>query len=474
MQFCYTDYMTAKLRFLQRVNRLKALRKTWLFGLIFTVVTLAFFTACPNGSTCPYSGGGGAASGGDGFGGGRGSGSQTQTFSINFQVTGMGTASASPNPAAPGTTVTVTATPGSGTDYEFSKLQVINGGAALTGPGSTTSFIMPSANVTIGAYFADSTIFIWSQTGGVYTINGFTSGNFLPNLVIPAVRNGLPVTAIGDNAFSNLSNGGNQLTSVVIPDSVTHIGETAFAGNNLTNVVIPNSVITIDFGAFVNNNLTSLTIGSSVTHIGAAAFSGAFNSGNLNTVTIPGNVTHIGNSAFHSNNLTAVTIDNGVTAIGGGSFANNILTTVTIPNSVTYLGSSAFSNNNLTSVSIGSGIDTIRGHTFYNNNLESITIPANVTTIGSNALGHRVFARNPLTRITIEGTLTSFNSSENFTTTPPNSFSPGVGWNHFFNLCEATQTLQLTTPPGTFERYCWFRPHVILNFKGSNHWIRVP
>ena len=42
---------------------------------------------------------------------------------------------------------------------------------------------------------------------------------------------------------------GNE-TNVIIPDSVTIIGEWAFAGNNLTSVVIPDSVTTIGNGAF--------------------------------------------------------------------------------------------------------------------------------------------------------------------------------------------------------------------------------
>lgn len=44
------------------------------------------------------------------------------------------------------------------------------------------------------------------------------------NLVIPSSHNGLPVTSIGDSAFSKCSN----LTGVTIPDSVTSIGSSAF------------------------------------------------------------------------------------------------------------------------------------------------------------------------------------------------------------------------------------------------------
>ena len=55
------------------------------------------------------------------------------------------------------------------------------------------------------------------------------------------------VTKIGDGAFQYCES----LTSVVIPDSVTEIGEEAFEGcTSLTSVVIPDSVTEIGEEAF--------------------------------------------------------------------------------------------------------------------------------------------------------------------------------------------------------------------------------
>ena len=54
-------------------------------------------------------------------------------------------------------------------------------------------------------------------------------------LIIPDRIQGLPVTAIGDRVFYEKTN----LTSVMIPPSVTSIGNSAFAGTGLMSVTIP-------------------------------------------------------------------------------------------------------------------------------------------------------------------------------------------------------------------------------------------
>ncbi|GAB6395555.1 MAG: leucine-rich repeat protein [Bacteroidales bacterium] len=77
------------------------------------------------------------------------------------------------------------------------------------------------------------------------------------------------VTSIGEWAFAHCSG----LTSVTIPNSVTSIGDYAFYGcSGLTRITIPKSVTTIGEWAFAHcNALTSVTIPNSVTRIGDCA-----------------------------------------------------------------------------------------------------------------------------------------------------------------------------------------------------------
>ena len=106
---------------------------------------------------------------------------------------------------------------------------------------------------------------------------------------------------------------------VVIPNSVTNIGEDAFCRcEGLTSVTIPNSVTNIGSGAFYYcEGLTSVTIPNSVTSIERSAFCGCKG---LTSVTIPNSVTNIGERAFEKCKLTSVTIPSSVKTIGEYSF----------------------------------------------------------------------------------------------------------------------------------------------------------
>jgi len=238
------------------------------------------------------------------------------------------------------------------------------------------------------------------------------SGNIaITSVIIPD-----SVTTIGEEAFLN-----SHLTSVTIPDSVRTIGARAFAagdfavagfygigGGKLTNVTISNSITTIADGTFAGNQLTNVTIPDSVTSIGNYAFNG----NKLTNVVIPNRVTTIGNDAFNNNQLTSVTIGNRVTTIGFGAFANNQLNGVIIPNSVTTFADhtqvgqdGAFAKNRLTSIIIPNSVTYIGHGTFANNQLTSVTISSSATTFGGGGAYDKVFAGNPITSITLPANL---------------------------------------------------------------------
>ena len=105
---------------------------------------------------------------------------------------------------------------------------------------------------------------------------------------------------------------------VVIPNSVTRIGEQAFFDANVTSVVIGDGCVEIGEWAFFNTHyLTSLKLGIGLKTIGESAF---FSSGIEGKLILPDSLEVIGYAAFYENNLTSVLIGPCVSFIDSQAF----------------------------------------------------------------------------------------------------------------------------------------------------------
>ncbi|MDR1562755.1 MAG: leucine-rich repeat protein, partial [Dysgonamonadaceae bacterium] len=234
----------------------------------------------------------------------------------------------------------------------------------------------------------------WGISDGTLTVSGEGampdySWNSAPwysyRSSITTVVIGDGVTSIGDNAFYDCS----KLTSVTIGNSVISIGYRAFYYcSELTSVTISNSVTSIGEQAFYDcSKLTSVTIGNSVTSIGDWAFRGC---SELTSVTIPSSVTSIsGNPFYDCIALTAIDVseDNTAYASENGILFNKEKSALirypaakqdasyTIPSSVTSIGDGAFERcSNLTSVTIPNSVTSIGDYAFaYCTGLASVT-----------------------------------------------------------------------------------------------------
>ena len=162
----------------------------------------------------------------------------------------------------------------------------------ISGTGNMGQFGIVNYNAekntaeTIAAWGLDVTTVTIDEgiTGLGY--RGF-SGTQLSSLVLPS-----SITKIANGSFQFAHN----LESVTIPDGVTYIGRYAFdTCANLTDVVLPSSLETIAEGAFIRSGLSSITIPDSVTTIEGWAF---YDSPNLSNVIIGDGVTSIGEDAF--------------------------------------------------------------------------------------------------------------------------------------------------------------------------------
>ena len=154
---------------------------------------------------------------------------------------------------------------------------------------------------------------------GEYTVSGIGTCTDT-EILIPTTYNDLPVVSVEASAFLN----NTAITSVVLPDGITSIGEKAFNGcESLTSVL---------FGK--NSQLSS---------IGPGAFNYCYS---LESITIPESVTNIGSDAFYyCCGLRSVTFgeNSQLTSIGEGAFNwCESLESITIPASVTSIGEWAF------------------------------------------------------------------------------------------------------------------------------------
>ena len=146
-----------------------------------------------------------------------------------------------------------------------------------------------------------------------------------------------------------------QLSSIVIPSSVTIISDSTFDDCQLLQITVDsnNPNYTSHQGSLYNKNQSELIRGagnastveilSTVTSIGDNAFYGCRI---LTSVKIPDTVTSIGEEAFYyCTKITNISIPDGVTSIGDGAFQNcSALANISIPNSITSVGAAAFDN----------------------------------------------------------------------------------------------------------------------------------
>ena len=224
-------------------------------------------------------------------------------------------------------------------------------------------------------------------TNNAATVTGYNSECGISDIEILDKYEGYPTISIKKEAFSDCTS----LTSIIIPDSVSSIGDSAFLGcSSLKNVTIGKNVRSIGIDAFKNCTLLiNITIPDSVTSIGDSSFSGCTS---LKSVTIGKNVRSIGFSVFRNcTSLTSITIPNTITSIGDSMFYYcTSLASITIPDSVTTIGDRAFYYcTSLSNIKIPEGIKIIGENTFYYcASLTDIAIPNSVTRIESNAFSH--------------------------------------------------------------------------------------
>ena len=291
------------------------------------------------------------------------------------------------------------------------------GAACLLLTGTAGVLPVSPAPAAITAYAAEKQVeannvvyTLYDDHAAVYDYHGRE-----PELTIPDMVEGLPVTAVEDNAFC-----GSSVKHVILPESVSVIGNEAFGGLlSLKSVTCPGVREIGRMAFYMDENLESVTLPEGLTKIGMSAFHYCKALAEINA---PATLQEIGGSVFQG----TAWLD-AQTAHGGPAVLNHIVIdgskckgVVTLSSDVKAINAAAFSKNTeITDVIMPLGLTKIGSSAFSGcTGLTSLTLPDSVTEIPAGmcnectalaeihvsdqltAVGERAFSKTALTTFT--------------------------------------------------------------------------
>ncbi|MCL2134509.1 MAG: leucine-rich repeat domain-containing protein, partial [Candidatus Bathyarchaeota archaeon] len=267
-------------------------------------------------------------------------------------------------------------------------------------------------------------------------------------------------------------------THIIIPHGYIKIGYNAFFRRDIVSVVIPNSVTSIDESAFaLCEKLKNITIPNSVTSIGKDAF---FWCHELTSITIPNSVTNINSTAFRGcTSLLAINVsekNQHYTSVNGILFDKNKKTIIrypagiknnvyVIPHKVTNINEYTFSEcEKLKNIKIPNSIYSIGKYAFYNcKELTNITLPNNLTTISESTFSEceklkNIKIHNKITTIDKYAfhkckELTNITLPNNLTTISESTFSE----------CEKLKNIKIPSTLKTIDKYAFYKCKELTN-----------
>ncbi len=168
-------------------------------------------------------------------------------------------------------------------------------------PGSTAvdtatlamAYLNPQVTLNVETAFpAVEADFTFDPATG--TITGYVGT--LTDVVIPETIGGIPVIALGKNAFYKKG-----LTSIIFNEGLEVIGEGALSGNaTLTSAQFPSSLRRIEKGAFILAGFTSVELNEGLEYLGQNAFA---NNKKLTSINLPSTLEQIDNLVFNGSSL---------------------------------------------------------------------------------------------------------------------------------------------------------------------------
>lgn len=251
----------------------------------------------------------------------------------------------------------------------------------------------PAETFTSGDY----TYSLDSGNATIIRYNNFTA----EEVTVPDTLDGYPVTAVGDFAFSTVSEVGSSwgnttvtytynYKKITLPEGVKTVGRYAFAENKaLQEVVLPDSLTNFNYCAFMNcKNLESINIPKNIDTLPDFLFSGC---AKLENLVLPDSVKIICDNAV---SITAdstgiqfnINLPDSIEYLGKEIYTNCEAETVTLPKNLKTMRGTFYKMQELKNIVFNDSLNEIGEKTFYNcPGLAEFTVPDRVTVIGNSA-----------------------------------------------------------------------------------------
>jgi outer membrane protein OmpA-like peptidoglycan-associated protein len=265
-------------------------------------------------------------------------------------------------------------------------------------------------------------------TSGTFTItNNVVTGNTgcTGTVVVPS-----GVTEIASGALNSAS-----ITSITIASSVTSIGNAIFNGSTTVtkncgtsgNFTISSKIVSLGRNAAGHGYCSgTVVVPEGVTSIGNSAFYG---NNTITTVSLPTTLTTIADQSFRTTSITSVNIPASVTYVGYLTFSNNLRTLASVnfqgtaASSALTVGNTAFQYVALTTITFPANLATLDPSVFdATNSLQSIRFLGNAPSVSTNFTS---IANSPT--VYAKSSATGFTSPTwkglNFVSVAPPSFS---------------------------------------------------
>lgn len=177
--------------------------------------------------------------------------------------------------------------------------------------------------------------------------------------------NGLGGSNVYDHIFCNDLSGAfyenSAFEKVILPKSLSNVGDYIFSNSTLKDVILPKNAKNIGKQAFrYCNSLEKVELPSNLIAIESQAF---YETSALKELSLPATVKSIKNEAFSSSGITSINLEN-VESIGNEAFAH--------------------AKNLVCDINL-SKLDTIQDGTFYDTNISSVVFSPNLKSIGDDA-----------------------------------------------------------------------------------------